>query len=62
MQHQPESFPTFLPMTDNETIKPPKCESVEATSHHIDEAGFAETHGESAHHGVRDMGFDSDKP
>ena len=49
-------------MTDNETMKPPKCESVEATSHHTDEAGFAETRGEPAHHGVLDMGLDESKP
>ena len=27
VQHHPDIPPTFLPMTDNETIKPPKCES-----------------------------------
>ena len=33
-----------------------------ATSHHTDEAGLAETHGEPAHHGVLDMGSDDGKP
>ena len=43
-------------------IKPPKFESVEATSHHTDEAGLAETHEEPAHHGVLGMGFHDGKP
>ena len=47
-QHQFESS-TFLPMTETETIKPPTCEFVEATSYHIDEACQTAIHGEPDH-------------
>ena len=52
----------MLPMTKTETIKPPKCESAEATSHHTHEPGLGETHRKPAHHEVLDMGFDDGKP
>ena len=61
VHHQPDSPPTFLPMTDVETIKPPKCESGEAPPP-ADEAGAAETHGGQTHHGVLDMGFGVEQP
>ena len=35
---------------------------MEATSHHTDEAGLTETHGEPANHGVLDMGSDESRP
>jgi hypothetical protein len=47
-------------MTDNETIKPPKCESGEAPPP-ADDDRLVETH-EPASHGVLDMGFDSSEP
>ena len=53
---------TFVPITESKTIRLLKCESVEAPSHHTDEAGLVETHGEPAHHGVLDMGFDESRP
>ena len=49
-------------MTENVIIKPQKCESVEATSHHTDETGLAETYGEPAHRGSVDMGVDDGRP
>ena len=63
-QHQLESPPAFLLMTEPETIKPPKCEFGEALPS-VDDDRLVKSHGsseEQAHHGVLDVGFGNDKP
>jgi hypothetical protein len=65
VQHQQlDSPPIFLPMTESETIKPPKCESGEALSP-ADDDRLVETYRnreESNRHGILDMGFEEGKP
>ena len=63
-QHQLESPDTFLPVTETETIKPPKCKSGEAPPP-ADDDRLVETHDtseEQAHHRVFDMGCSNFKP
>ena len=65
MQHQQlDSPPTFLPINESETIKPPKCESGESPPL-ADDGRSVETYrnSEGPHrHGVLDMGFEESKP
>ena len=65
-QHQPvQDPPTFLPMNGSEIVRPtPERESVEAPTHHADEAGQGETHDPTDREpaGGWDIGIGDDVP